>query len=158
MIRRPLIALAAVGAALAACAKTTATENPAADAAEPALAISAASPDLAWGPCPPNFPAGCEIAALHGDLAGVNADIFLRVPSGYKIPPHRHTSAERMVLVSGELKVTYKGQAAQTLRVGDYAYGPANMPHDAACLSSGSCTLFIAFESAIDANPYEGEL
>lgn len=125
---------------------------------EPALAIAANSPDLAWGPCPPIFPAGCEIAVLHGDPSAANADVFLRVPPGYEIPPHSHSSAERMILVSGALTVTYQGQAPASLSAGDYAYGPAKAPHKAACVGGASCTLFIAFESAVDASPYEGEL
>lgn len=42
---------------------------------------------LQWGPCPPIFPAGCQIAVLNGDPAKPNADVFLRVPGGYTIPP-----------------------------------------------------------------------
>ena len=123
-----------------------------------ALAIAANDAGLGWGPCPPLFPQGCEIAVLHGDPALANADVFLRVPPGYQIPPHSHTSAERMILVSGELKVTYQGQAEATLRSGDYAYGPAKAPHKAACVGDDACTLFIAFESAVDAAPFEGEI
>ena len=32
-----------------------------------------------------------------------------------------------------------------------YAYGPARLPHSAACTGSATCILFIAFESAVDA-------
>src|SRR5688572_5775084 len=64
------------------------------------LAISTSDATLKWGPCPPIFTVpGCEIAVLHGDPAKPNADLFLRIPGGYAIPPHRHTSAERMILV-----------------------------------------------------------
>jgi quercetin dioxygenase-like cupin family protein len=122
------------------------------------LAIPADSPDLTWGPCPPVFPGGCEIAVLHGDPAQPNADVFLRVPGGYRLPPHTHTSAERMVLAAGELTVKYHGHEAKTLRRGDYAFGPAELPHAAECRSQEPCVLFIAFESAVDAIAYEGEL
>ncbi len=125
---------------------------------ERALAISLSSPELAWGPCPPIFPAGCEIAVLHGDPAAPNADVYLRVPAGYEIPPHTHTSAERMILVTGELTVAYQGQTVATLTTGDYAFGPAKAPHKASCISDAPCTLFIAFESPVDAEPFEGEL
>jgi quercetin dioxygenase-like cupin family protein len=117
---------------------------------EKPLATRADGP-LAWGPCPPIFPKGCEIAVLHGDPAKPNADVFLRVPGGYEIPTHSHTSAERMVLVAGQLRVQYKGSAAATLSPGQYAYGPSKLPHRANCLSRESCTLFIAFEGPVDA-------
>ncbi len=123
---------------------------------EQALAVLASDPALKWGPCPPLFPAGCEIAVLHGDPSKANADVFLRVPSHYEIPAHWHTSAERMVLVTGELQVTYKGQPPSTLSVGNYAYGPAKLAHKATCLSAGACTLFIAFEAPVDAHTFDG--
>src|SRR5262245_1446790 len=123
-----------------------------------ALALAANDSALKWGPCPPIFPAGCEIAVLQGDPAKPNADVFLRVPAKYEIPAHSHTSAERMILVTGQLQVTYKGQAPATLDVGTYAYGPAKLAHKASCLSEDPCTLFIAFEHPVDAQPHEGSL
>ena len=125
----------------------------AAERPEPPLAISAADPNLKWGPCPPLFPKGCTIAVLHGDPARPNADVFLRVPGGYRIPPHRHTSAERMILVTGRLRVKYEGAKPATLSPGHYAYGPAGSPHLATCLGRQPCTLFIAFEGPVDADP-----
>ena len=62
------------------------------------------------------MPAGCGLAVLHGDPAKPNADVFLKLPANAAIPEHWHTSAERMVLVAGELSVTYKGQAKVVLK------------------------------------------
>lgn len=119
--------------------------------AAPALAIRADAAGLQWGPCPAFLPAGCRIAVLHGDPAQPNADVFFQVPGGAAIPSHRHTSAERMVLVEGRLRVQYRGQPAATLEPGGYAYGPAGRSHEATCESTGPCTLFIAFEGPVDA-------
>jgi quercetin dioxygenase-like cupin family protein len=121
--------------------------------AEPALSRTAQDTQLQWGPCPEFRPKGCGIAVLHGDPAMPNADVFFRVPGGAVIPAHWHTSAERMVLVSGEMKVTYSGQKPSTLLPGTYAYGPAKATHDATCTSTGACVLFIAFEGPVDAHP-----
>lgn len=126
---------------------------PAAHAAEAALARSADDPKLAWGPCPPFLPAGCGLAVLHGDPSKPNLDVFFRVPAGAVIPHHWHTSAERMALVSGEMQVTYDGQAPMTLRPGMYAYGPAKLGHSGRCGDAGPCVLFIAFEAPLDAHP-----
>lgn len=142
-------------ALLAGCERTAA---PAPSPAEAPLTRLAQDPDLQWGPCPEIFPAGCEIAVLHGDPVRPNADVFLRVPSGYQIPPHSHTSAERMILVSGELNVHYQGAAATALTTGEYAYGPAGLPHVATCTGADACTLFIAFEGPVDAAPFEGSI
>lgn len=108
-------------------------------------------PGLAWGPCPDFLPEGCAIAVLQGDPAGANADVFFKVPGKSEIPEHWHTSAERMVLVSGELHVTYEGHEPTVMNVGTYAYGPAKLPHKATCVSAAPCVLAIAFELPVDA-------
>lgn len=140
---------------LASCAAEGIAAEP---AVEKALAVAATAPELKWGACPPLFPKGCEIAVLHGDSARPNADVFLRVPAKYEIPPHWHTSPERMVLVAGELHLTYQGQPASILKPGMYAYGPAKAPHKASCTSPDACVLFIAFEAPVDGHPFNGSL
>jgi quercetin dioxygenase-like cupin family protein len=124
-------------------------------AQEPPLARTAKDPRLQWGPCPAFLPKGCRITVLHGDPAKHNADIFLEVPPNSILPSHWHTSAERMVLVSGELHVTYDGHKTAVLKPGTYAYGPSKLPHKAECRKAGPCVLFIAFESPVDALPNE---
>ncbi len=123
-----------------------------------ALALAPSAPGLKWGPCPALFPAGCQIAVLQGDPGKENADVFLRVPGKTLLPPHWHTSAEHMILVSGRLEVHYKGQASTTLNAGDYAYGPPKLPHLARCASKGPCQLFISFDLPVDAEPYAGAI
>ena len=127
-------------------------------AAEVPLAKAATDPSLQWGACPGPMPAGCELAVLHGDPAKPNADVFLRVPGGAEIPPHSHSSAERMILVSGTMRAKYQGHPEATLQTGSYAYGPAGMPHRASCAAGAPCTLFIAFEGPVDLQPFEGTI
>ena len=126
-----------------------------AEAADPEAAVTWTADDnrLRWGPCPAFLPAGCAIAVLHGDPAKGNADVFFRLPADSNLPLHWHTSAERMVLIAGELRVTYEGQPAAILKPGTYAYGPAKRPHSGFCASATPCVLFIAFESPVDAVP-----
>ena len=124
-------------------------------AQEQPLTHTANDPQLKWGPCPPFLPKGCGISVLHGDPAKNNADIFLKVPANSVLPRHWHTSAERMVLISGELHVTYDGNKTAVLKPGSYAYGPAKLPHKGQCTKAGPCVLFIAFESPVDAVPNE---
>jgi quercetin dioxygenase-like cupin family protein len=145
------------------CAATVAAgavhaEAPVAPGSDRPLAYAEAAADLQWGDCPAIFPPGCKIAVLHGNPAEPGADVFLRVPPGYTIPAHSHTSAERMVLVSGQLDVTYAGHPTMSLKRGDYAYGPAALPHTAHCNGADACTLFIAFNGAVDALPFEGAI
>lgn len=126
-----------------------------AHAGEGAVSASPSDEDLAWAPCPEFFPNGCEIAVLHGDPSEPNADIFFRIPGGYEIPAHWHSSAERMVLVSGSLDVSYEGQETTHLETGMYAYGPPEAVHEGACVSEEPCVLMIAFEQPIDAYPHD---
>ena len=161
---------AAAAAMLAGCEAREAAPQPADEAntanaaagntgsAEAPLAKAASDSSLQWGPCPAPMPAGCQLAVLHGDPAKPNADVFLRVPGGAEIPPHSHSSAERMILVSGTLQVHYQGHPEATLQTGSYAYGPARMPHQATCAAGAPCTLFIAFEGPVDLQPFEGTI
>jgi quercetin dioxygenase-like cupin family protein len=152
---KPLLFTLLAAIPLASCGQDATQQASAGDAA---LSRAARDPSLQWAPCPPIFPAGCEMTVLHGDPSKPNSDVFLRVPASYEIPAHSHTSAERMILATGELSVTYKGGQPFTMTVGSYAYGPAKAPHKATCVSTEPCTLFIAFESAVDAMPHEGAL
>jgi quercetin dioxygenase-like cupin family protein len=115
------------------------------------LAIDFWKPGFKWGPCPPIFSADCSLAVLQGDPAKPHADALLRVRPGAALPRHKHTSAEHMTLLQGQLSVTYDGSPTVVLRRSSYAYGPAGLPHDARCTSRVACVLFIAFEGPVDA-------
>lgn len=119
---------------------------------EKSVVFSENDPNLQWGPCPEFMPQGCSLTVLHGNPAERNADVFLKIPANVVIPNHTHTSAERMILIAGELEVTYEGEQPQLLKAGSYAYGPANKPHIAKC-GDTPCLLFIAFEEPVDAIP-----
>lgn len=152
--------MALANAASAAPANNAGPATPASPPAsgEAPLTKAATDPALQWGPCPAPLPQGCELAVLHGDPAKPNADVLLRLPGGYVIPPHRHSSAERMILVGGQLEVKYQGTPAATLNAGNYAYGPANLPHRATCVGTTQCHLFVAFEGPVDVVPVAGEI
>ncbi len=122
-------------------------------APESSVTFVASDKKITWNPCPEFLPKGCGIAVLHGDPSKPNVDIFFKVPGKSTIPMHTHTSAERMVLVAGELHVTYEGEKKTIMKVGTYAYGPANKPHTAYCASTAACVLSIAFEQPLDAIP-----
>lgn len=160
MMRKTLTLAAAALAAILmqACTSEPAQTDTAPAAPEAPVTRMAGDPSLQWGPCPEIFPAGCEVAVLHGDPAQPNADVFLRVSGGYEFPAHSHTSAERMVLVTGQLNVHYQGATETLLTPGEYAYGPAGLPHVADCVGPEPCTLFIAFEGPVDAIAFDGAI
>jgi mannose-6-phosphate isomerase-like protein (cupin superfamily) len=110
--------------------------------------------DIVWNPAPDFFP-GCSFTILHGDIAKPNLDFFFKVEPNTEVIYHTHSSAERMVLISGEMEVQYEGENPQILKAGTYAYGPANKPHRAKCLDNGECVLFIAMVEPFDAIPID---
>lgn len=120
---------------------------------EPAIVKTWEDNGLKWTPAPAFMPEGTELSVLHGVPSKKNADAFFRMQPKATIPSHWHTSAERMILISGELHVTYEGQEKIILKTGNYAYGPAKLSHEAFCASETPCVLFIAFEAPVDAFP-----
>ncbi|MFU8817297.1 MAG: cupin domain-containing protein [Pseudomonadales bacterium] len=145
-----LLAGALLAGAVLGVSATAVAQTP---GAEQAHIWQADSDELEWGPCPEFMPEGCGIAVLQGDPEQRNADVFFRLPGESTVARHWHTSAERMVLVSGELEVDYDGQEPVTMQPGTYAYGPAKLPHTTVCASAEPCVLFIAFEEPVDAEP-----
>jgi hypothetical protein len=90
--------------------------------------------DIKWGATPPSFPKGAKLAVLFGD-PGKPGPFTLRLltPSGYKIPPHFHSQAEHLTIVSGTLYVgmgdTWDQSHAHALSAGGYHYLPAKAHH-----------------------------
>lgn len=107
--------------------------------------------EIEWGPCPDFMPESCNLAVLQGDPEEMNVDVLFRLRSGTTAPHHWHTSAERMVLLTGEMSVNYDNQEPVVLESGNYAYGPPALPHVATCQSQEDCVLFIAFNEPVDA-------
>jgi hypothetical protein len=116
---------------------------PAARAADPAkkpakekqMAVFIGADELKWGDVPPALPKGAQIAVLHGDPFRKGPfTIRLKMPDGYKIPPHWHTQDEQLITLSGTL-VLHMGDTmdapAHDLTAGAYHFLPGKMHHAA---------------------------
>ena len=77
--------------------------------------IDPTHPDVVWSPAPPAF-AGCSITILNGELGKPRLDFFFRIESNTDVVRHTHNSAERMILVQGNLEVQYDGEDATVLK------------------------------------------
>lgn len=106
--------------------------------------------NLEWVNCPEFMPESCRIAVLQGNPAEPNTDLFFKLQGNTSVPTHWHHSAERMVLVSGKMRIDYEGEEPAVIKQGEYAYGPPELPHSAACESSKPCVLFIGFNKPVD--------
>jgi len=98
-------------------------------------AVTVQPGDLKWGDAPPDLPKGAQIAVLHGDPAKKALfSLRLKMPKGYKIPPHWHTNDEQLTILSGTF-VIHMGDTmdapAHELGPGAYHFLPGKMHHAA---------------------------
>jgi hypothetical protein len=87
-----------------------------------------------WGPAPPHLPAGAQISVLEGNPSEKGpVTLRLKFPANYSIPPHWHSMAERVTVLSGTFHVgmgdKLDRQASQTLEPGGFVSLPAKMHH-----------------------------
>src|SRR5258708_1541748 len=101
------------------------------DKKEPALHVPDA---LKWRDGPKSLPPGAKIAILEGDASKSGPFVFrLKVPDGYKIPPHMHSNAERVTIISGKFFLgmgeKFSANHATELPTGTFGMWPAGMKH-----------------------------
>jgi quercetin dioxygenase-like cupin family protein len=121
-----LLALAALGTA------PVLAQTP--EAAPPRPAAPAASDQLQWGKAPPGLPEGAEVAILQGDPTKPGPyTLRVRMPDGYRVPPHSHPTDERLEVLSGVLLVAHgpnmRTSGPATLEAGARLELAAGTPH-----------------------------
>jgi anti-sigma factor ChrR (cupin superfamily) len=89
---------------------------------------------LTWKDGPPSLPPGAKIAILEGDPAKPGPFVFrVKVPDGYKVPPHTHPKPERVTIISGSFHLgmgeKLDPKHAAELPAGTYGTWPAGMKH-----------------------------
>jgi len=92
---------------------------------------------IAWKPGPPSLPAGAQFAVLEGDPAREGPfTMRIKLPDGFRIPPHTHPKVERVTVLSGGFQLgmgeRFDEKALRLLPAGSYGYWPAGMKHFAA--------------------------
>ncbi len=92
------------------------------------------APDLTWGPAPAIFPPGAQMAVMQGDPGGTSLfTVRLRMPNGYKIPPHTHPTDEHVTVISGNFDVgmgnTMEKKGMIALKAGGFITAPAHAAH-----------------------------
>jgi quercetin dioxygenase-like cupin family protein len=97
--------------------------------------IELLAPDrLKWKGGPPSLPKGAMIAVLEGDPAKDGLFVFrLKLPDGYRVPPHTHPKTERVTVISGIFNIgmgdKFDVSATKAMTAGTYGYWPAGMKH-----------------------------
>jgi hypothetical protein len=90
--------------------------------------------EITWKDGPPSLPAGAKMAVLEGDPTKEGPFVFrLKLPDGYRIPPHWHPKMERVTVIAGTLNLgmgeKFDESATQALPVGTYGHWPPEMRH-----------------------------
>src|SRR5262245_65989874 len=61
---------------------------------------------IQWKDGPPSLPPGAKFAVLEGDPTKEGPFVFrVKVPDGYRIPPHTHPKPERVTVISGSFQL-----------------------------------------------------
>jgi quercetin dioxygenase-like cupin family protein len=97
----------------------------------------ASSSHPAWGPAPAAFPAGAQMAVIAGDPSKeAPFTVELKMPDGYRIPPHFHPTEENVTVKQGSFQVgmgdTLDLAKTKTMKPGDKGSLPAGEHHYAA--------------------------
>ena len=97
---------------------------------------NAFTPDtISWGAAPPVVRPGAQFAVLEGDPTATTGDytIRLKMPDGFRIPPHWHLSRENVTIISGTLKVgmgdTFDPRKMNAFVAGSFAFLDPDMHH-----------------------------
>jgi hypothetical protein len=127
---RKLLALAA-GVLAAAWTVSASAQH---DKNEPMGAAIHRPDGLKWQDGPPSLPPGAKFAVLEGNPARPGPFVFrVKVPDGYRIPPHTHPKPERVTVLSGTFHLgmgdTFDPKKGEALPAGTYGTWPAGMKH-----------------------------
>jgi quercetin dioxygenase-like cupin family protein len=81
---------------------------------------------VSYAPAPAALPAGAEVALLEGKPAEPGPfTMRLRIPDGYRIPPHSHPGIEHVTVLEGTFKVgmgdKFDASALKELPAGTFA-------------------------------------
>jgi beta-alanine degradation protein BauB len=110
--------------------------------------------DIKWADLDPNGAPGVKIADVWGDHAKSGYGAFLKFPAGFLTPLHTHTSAIKIVVISGTYIQTPEGKAEHRMGPGSYVFQPGgNYKHISACDKSSDCVLFIESSGKFDLKP-----
>jgi quercetin dioxygenase-like cupin family protein len=124
-------AAASAALVLSAALSTLAADPPHKDMAGAMLFPAVA---LQWKPGPASLPKGAVIAVLEGDPGKEGPFVFrLKVPDGYRVPPHTHPKVERVTVISGTFNIgmgdKFDASATRAMPAGSYGFWPAGMKH-----------------------------
>src|SRR5438105_1314364 len=87
-----------------------------------------------WQDGPPSLPKGAKVALLEGNPTKEGPFVFrVKVPDGYRVPPHTHPKTERVTVISGTFNIgmgeKFDEKATKAMPAGTYGFWEAGMKH-----------------------------
>jgi hypothetical protein len=121
-----LLALVVIGLAVAQSSSSSGSARQAPELCSPS--------SINWKPGPGSLPPGAQFAVLEGDPAKDGPfTMRVKLPDGYKIPPHMHPGVEHITVLSGTFNLgtgdKFDKAKTQELVAGTFGFWPAGMKH-----------------------------
>ncbi|MCG8380421.1 MAG: DUF4437 domain-containing protein [Proteobacteria bacterium] len=107
---------------------------------------------LVWSPLEvEGLDPGAEIAVLRGDLGKDHSESILRLPPGYVVRQHTHTSDELYVWISGAFTLISEKGIETEFNGPAYISFPGNAPkHALKCGEKESCLFYLRYSRPFD--------
>jgi hypothetical protein len=111
---------------------------------------------IPYGPAPAFVVAGAQLAVLEGNPGAASGDytIRLKMPDGYRIPPHWHPQRENVTVISGTFKVgmgdNFDESKMGAFPAGSFAFLDPDMHHYA--MASGEVVVQVHGKSPLQFN------
>ena len=97
------------------------------------------------------LPRGAEIAHIRGDLGKAGSESIVRIPPGYHVPSHTHTSEELYMWISGAFTLVSDKGEKKNFRGPAYISFPGNAPpHTLICGKNEPCVFYLAYTRPFD--------
>ena len=103
--------------------------------AAPQMAETLYAPDqIEWTAGPASLPRGAQAAVLEGDPTKEGPfTMRLKLPDGWKVPPHTHPKVEHVTVISGTFNFgmgeKFDQAATRPMPAGTFGFWPAGMKH-----------------------------
>src|SRR5687768_15317505 len=120
--------------ALVSCAAVVAAASVSFPADMPSGHTMVTADKIVWGPAPPGLPPGSQAAVIDGDPGNPGPfTLRAKLPAGYRIPPHWHSTDEHVTVLSGTIAMaageTWDDSALMTMPTGAYMGMAPNTRH-----------------------------
>lgn len=97
------------------------------------------------------LPSGAEISVLRGKLATGSSESLLRLPAGYKMPSHNHSSDELYVWMEGTFTlIAHDGEKIKFDGPAFISFPENASPHGLKCGIQKACILYFRLSQPFD--------